>query len=74
MKLRKQAPAKALIVALSAALLGVFYALVRSDPGIAVTAEEGPGVDYDRFFAPSTQPSTNSEPPAPVPRGRTRAS
>jgi hypothetical protein len=73
-KLRKQAPAKALIAALSAALLGAFYALIQSDPGIEATAEETAPVDYDRFFAPSAQPSTNTDAAPIVPRGRTRAS
>jgi hypothetical protein len=77
MKLRKQAPAKALLVALSAGLLALFYAIVRANSGLeAESGPDGPAVDYQRFFAPQAQPASSAPvAPAPIePRGRTRAS
>jgi hypothetical protein len=78
MKLRKQAPAKALIVAASAGLLAAFYAIVRADPHIgaeSVNTAPTPAVDYRRFFAPGAAPANpQSQPELPEPRGRTRAS
>ncbi|HXH22326.1 MAG TPA: hypothetical protein VNN10_09865 [Dehalococcoidia bacterium] len=74
MKLRKQAPAKALILALTAGLLGAFYAVIRSDPRIEATGQEAPGVDYERFFAPTAPSPPIADPPPITPRGRTRAS
>ncbi len=77
MKLRKQAPAKAFLVALSAGLLALFYAVVRADPGIEAGSEPSSSpVDYQRFFAPQAQPASSAPAaPAPIePRGRTRAS
>ncbi|HEY7270117.1 MAG TPA: hypothetical protein VH951_09845 [Dehalococcoidia bacterium] len=77
MRLRKQAPAKAAIVALSAALLAVFYGIIHADPRIkAEEASTGPTptVDYDRFFAPGAPPAQSSQPEPVIPRIRTRAS
>ena len=76
MKLRKQAPAKALIVAMTAGLLAAFYALVRDDPRIEAGPDTTPpAVDYQRFFAPAAAPSSAPDAQQPiVARGRTRAS
>jgi hypothetical protein len=76
MKLRKQTPAKALIVAATLALLGAFFGLVRSEPRIkveSVAAADPAPPDYERFFAPrgSVQGPLPSE---PRPHTRTRAS
>jgi hypothetical protein len=73
MKLRKQAPAKAFVLALCAALLAGFYALVRAEPRLAAEEPRTAPVDYDRFFAPSAAPST-SQPVREIPDARTRAS
>ena len=73
MKLRKQTPAKALIVAATASLFVAFYSLVRSEPRIKAEAGAAPPVDYQRFFAPSSQPGAQEAPP-PNPHIRTRAS
>ena len=74
MKLRRQAPAKAAIVALTGVLFVAFYAIIRSDPRIK--AGEGaptqPPVDYGRFFAPGA--ATAATEPAPPIHVRTRAS
>jgi hypothetical protein len=73
MKLRKQAPAKALILALSAGLLFAFYSLVKAEPRIQAEAPSPqPPVDYDRFFAPNASPST--APQVMPTHARTRAS
>ena len=79
MKLRKQAPAKALLVAATAGLLASFFALVRSEPRIKAAEQPlaTPSISYDRFFAPNQQPGAgaNSLPtPQPQPHTRTRAS
>jgi hypothetical protein len=75
MKLRKQTPLKAAVVAVIAALLGGFYALVHSQPHVkAEQAPQPPPVDYGRFFAPN-QPSGGQPPVSqPAPHTRTRAS
>jgi hypothetical protein len=76
-KLRKQASAKASILAVTAGLMAVFFGLVRSDPRLdADTAPPSqPAVDYDRFFAPNAPSDAATEPvPAPRPHTRTRAS
>jgi hypothetical protein len=73
-KLRKQAPAKAAIIAATAGLLFAFYALIWADPRIeADGGSTQPAVNYDRFFAPATAPGQAQEPLPPV-RIRTRAS
>jgi hypothetical protein len=72
-KLRKQAPAKAAIVAVTAALLAAFYSLVRSEPRIAADKESRPPIDYERFFAPASRPAEPAAPSAPL-LPRTRAS
>ncbi|HLF79053.1 MAG TPA: hypothetical protein VJB57_16350 [Dehalococcoidia bacterium] len=74
MKLRKQTPLKAALVAVTAALLAGFYSIVRSEPQVkAAPAPPPPPVDYGRFFAPnqpvSPQPATQS-----LPHTRTRGS
>jgi len=75
-RLRKQAPAKAAIVALTAGLFMVVFQLVRADPRIPATAAAPPSApDFDRFFAPDP----SSPPPTPIPdqrrpHTRTRAS
>jgi hypothetical protein len=72
-KLRKQAPAKAFIIAVTAGLMAVFFGLVRSDPRLeADTAPPSqPAIDYDRFFAPNA-PSDAAAEPVPTPRTHTR--
>ena len=73
MKLRKQAPAKALIVAATLGLLAAFFGLIRSEPRIeaeSTAPPAGTGVNYDSFFAPGV-----GAPAAPVaPHTRTHAS
>ena len=76
MKLRKQAPAKALIVAAAVGLLLGFFGLIRSEPRLAAESAdpEPTPVDYERFFAPS-QPrgdDDTSVAPAPDVRPHTR--
>ena len=74
MKLRKQAPAKALIVAATAALLAGSYAAIHAEPRIGAEAQtEGQTpIDYQRFFAPGA--STADAMPDLNPHIRTRAS
>ena len=80
MKLRKQAPAKALLIAATAGLLAGFFALVRSEPRIKASTEPAPAtpvINYDRVFVPNQPPSGTTNPlPAPDvrPHTRTRAS
>jgi hypothetical protein len=73
-KLRKQAPAKALIVAAITGLLFGFLGLIKSDPRIAAQPQpSGPAPDFERFFVPQGQ--AQQPPPAVVtPHTRTRAS
>ena len=73
MKLRKQTPAKAAIVAMTAALVAAFYMLVRSEPRIRADETSRPPVDYDRFFVPAGRPAGTGSPAAPL-LPRTRAS
>jgi hypothetical protein len=74
-KLRKQTGAKALIVAASASLMGLFFALVQSQPRTAAEPEPPPRIDYQRFFAPASSAPAESPEPIPTPRHtRTRAS
>ena len=83
MKLRKQPGAKLALVTSTLALLGAFFALVRSQPQFAAEASAEPAApagSYTDFFFPtgpaaSPAPST-SQPlqPAPRPHTRTRAS
>jgi hypothetical protein len=82
MKLRKQAPAKAFIVAATAGLLFAFLGLVKSEPrtkseAASAPATAPPSVDYQRFFAPAGGQvgagSINPQPPLQV-HTRTRAS
>ena len=71
MKLRKQTPAKAFIVAATLALLAAFFGLVKSER-IQAEAEPPPttpSVNYDRFFAPGAAPQ-----PSSAPHTRTHAS
>jgi hypothetical protein len=76
-KLRKQAPAKAIIIAATAGLLFAFLSLIRSEPRLKAEAEPLPPLpDFDRFFVPRPADSP-AEPPAvspPRPHTRTRAS
>ena len=75
MKLRKQTPAKAAIVAVTAGLLALFLSLVRSDPKLAAEEPAGPAPDFDRFFVPQAPAQSPAEPVAtPRPHTRTRAS
>ncbi len=85
MKLRKQPGAKLAVVASTLALLGAFFALIRSDPQIGAEAAAEPARpagNYNDFFFPKSTPSAapaNSIPPTPTqpavkPHTRTRAS
>jgi hypothetical protein len=76
-KLRKQTPAKAVILAVSAGFMAFFFGLVRSDPRLEADTvpPTQPAIDYDRFFAPNAPPDAAAEPvPTPRPHTRTRAS
>lgn len=75
MKLRKQTPAKAFIVAAAAGLMALFLALIRADPRIAAKELASPPPDFDRFFVPQAPAQTPVEPVAtPRPHTRTRPS
>ena len=79
MKLRKQPGAKLAVVASTLALLGAFFALIRSDPQINAEASAEPAAppgSYKDFFFPSGAPAPSTEPLAPQqrPHTRTRAS
>jgi hypothetical protein len=66
MKLRKQAPAKAIVLAATLGLLAAFFGLIRSEPRIkaeSVPPPGQPGVDYDRFFAPAAGSAPRSTSP-----------
>ncbi len=71
MKLRKQASAKAFIVAITVGLFLGFLGLIRSEPrtGAESADPEATPVDYERFFAPS-QPRDGDASEAPVPTVR----
>ncbi|MPZ50344.1 MAG: hypothetical protein GEU75_13770 [Dehalococcoidia bacterium] len=74
MKLRKQTPAKALILAATIGLLAALFGLIRSAPRIeaeSTPSSEGSAVNYDRFFAPSAGSAPS---PATAPHTRTQAS
>jgi hypothetical protein len=74
-KLRKQTPAKAAIIAATAGLIAVFLALIRADPRIEAEPPQGPAPDFDRFFVPQSPAQAAPEPIAtPRPHTRTRAS
>jgi len=75
-KLRKQAPAKGLIVAGALGLLLAFFGLVKSEPRIKAAPEDTvrPPVDYGRFFAPSGSAAPMQPETQPRPHTRTRAS
>ena len=75
MKLRKQAAAKAFIVAATAGLFLGFLGLIRAEPRLNAesAAPEATPVDYERFFAPS-QPRAGETSEALPPRTRTRGS
>jgi hypothetical protein len=74
-KLRKQTPAKAAIIAATAGLIAIFLALIRADPRIVAEAQPGPAPDFDRFFVPQSPSQATPEPVAtPRPHTRTRAS
>jgi hypothetical protein len=72
-KLRKQAPAKAFILAATAGLLLAFLGLIRSEPRLQAETEAGPAPDFDRFFAPGDSGASQTA-PAIQPHTRTRAS
>ena len=84
MKLRKQPGAKLALVASTLALLGAFFALVRSDPQVnaeASVAPTGPSGNYNDFFFPKGTPSAAPSPlqlqptqAGKLPHTRTRAS
>lgn len=80
MKLRKQTPAKAVVVALTAGFMAALFALVRSEPRIKAASSESTdrpaAVDYQRFFAPASPPGATNPPAVPpvLPHTRTRAS
>jgi hypothetical protein len=76
MKLRKQAAAKALIVAATAGLLFAFYGIIRGEPRIKAeeTPTATPPVDYSRFFTPGSPPPGAADQPVTIPNIRTRAS
>jgi len=72
MKLRKQAPAKALIVAATLGLLAAFFSIIRSEPRIQAETNPQPetaGANYELFFAPGASGSTS-----PATHTRTHAS
>jgi hypothetical protein len=78
-KLRKQPGAKLAVVTSTLALLGAFFALIRSDPQISVEASAEPAAPpggYKDFFFPSGAPAPSTEPAVPQqrPHTRTRAS
>jgi hypothetical protein len=74
-KLRKQAPLKAALIAVTAGLLAGFYSLVRGETHVKASAPEPQPapVDYGRFFTPN-QPASTQPAPQPPPHTRTRAS
>jgi hypothetical protein len=74
MRLRKQAPAKALIVAAIAGLFFAFFSLIKSEPRIDAEAEPLPPVDYNRFFAPNASAADAAPAPSPPVHTRTRPS
>jgi hypothetical protein len=76
MKLRKQATAKAFIVAATAGLLVAFFGLIKAEPRLKAEAETPvPARDFERFFAPAA-PDTPPATPAVLstPHTRTRGS
>jgi hypothetical protein len=75
-KLRKQAPAKAFIVAATAGLFVAFFGVIRAEPRLKAEAEIPlPPPDFDRFFAPNAPDSLAPRPAAaPQPHTRTRGS
>ncbi len=79
MKLHKQAPLKAGLIALIAAMLGGFFALVKSETHVEAQPVPTPAtpVDYGGFFAPNQptpKPGSTSTPIPRLPHTRTRAS
>jgi len=73
MKLHKQAPAKAIILAATLGILAAFFGIIRSEPRIKAESAPPPGqpsVDYERFFAPAA----GSVPQTPATHTRTHAS
>jgi len=83
-KLRKQPGAKLALVASTLALLGAFFALVRSDPHIGAEASAEPAKpagNYNDFFFPKGTPAATPSSiqyspaqPTKQPHTRTRAS
>ena len=76
MKLHKQAPAKAFIVAAVAGLLLGLFGLIRSEPRLEAepAGPQATPIDYERFFAPNP-PASGADAaatPAPTPRPHTR--
>ena len=80
MKLNKQPGAKLALVASALAMLGAFFALVRSQPHTeaSVAPSASPAGNYTEFFYPTGTPSagnhTQPSVPAPRPHTRTRGS
>lgn len=73
MKLRKQAPAKAFIIAATAGLIVAFFGLIKAEPRIKAEAETpAPAPDFERFFAPASPQSSAPAPPIATPRPHTR--
>ena len=72
MKLHKQAPAKAFVIAAALGLLVAFFGLIKSEPRIKAESSVPAGeraVEYERFFAPGA-----ASVPSSPPDTRTRAS
>lgn len=83
MKLRRQTPAKALVLLMTGALFFLFWSLVRADPQVAAqpAVTSVPPVDYERVFSPGAAQQPRAEPvptqqpqTQPRPHTRTRAS
>ena len=76
MKLRKQTPAKAVIVVAAAGLAAALFALIRSEPRLAAEPEPArPPPDFERMFVPQSGTPAAVEPlPTRAPHTRTHAS
>lgn len=80
MKLRKNAPAKAIVVTAVVGLFFAIYGAVRADPRITTEPKpDVPAIDYDRFFSPGRPAQSPGDreatsPRTPAPDARTRAS
>jgi hypothetical protein len=74
-KLRKQPGAKLAVVASTLALLGAFFALVRSNPRISAEASvepAAPSASYRDFFFPTGTPVPRTAAPVAPQRPHTR--